>query len=99
VPDDVAERLRRRALASGRTLEAEVRVVLGDATSDADDARQRPERSASVRAAQAALMSLRDPSRSIVDELLAERRGEARRDDDASRTTSSDRCRPSTCLR
>lgn len=77
IPDDVRDRLRIRAAKAGRSLEAELRLIVTEAA--------REEASASD-----GLLALREHMRQwraanpdapgVVDELIAERREEARRE-------------------
>ena len=72
LPDEVRDRLRLRAAKSGRSMEAEVRVILTEA-SLADEAR------ASASALQEWVDRLygNQKPQEVVDELIAERRREA----------------------
>lgn len=72
LPDEVRERLRLRAARAGRSMEAEVRAILTEASLAADAAR-------SATALQSWVDDLygRERPASAVDDLLAERRREA----------------------
>lgn len=72
VPEEVRERLRLRAAKAGRSMEAEIRVILTEA-SLADGRRD------SAEALQAWVDELygRNKPKSVVDDLIAERRREA----------------------
>ena len=76
VPDHVRDRLRRRAADHGRSMEAEARAVLAQAMADAE----RPPIAARARQVQEAFAPYRLAGRSVVDELIAERRIEAQRE-------------------
>ena len=80
LPDDVREGLRLRAARSGRSTEAEVRSVLAEAVAE-QRATPRPTIAERVERLQAAFAPYRSASGSVVDELIAERRIEAWRED------------------
>lgn len=82
VPDHVRDLLRIRAAGKGRSMEAEVRVVLSDAVGERSETGGRADWMASVRAVQAAFSDLPRSAILASDELVVERRREAARDDD-----------------
>jgi plasmid stability protein len=74
LPDDVRDRIRLRAAAHGRSMEAEVRAVLVQAFEPppAEDAVARQRRK--IEAARALVRATIPPGTSLVDEFLRERR-------------------------
>lgn len=75
LPDEVRERLRRRAAHAGRSMEAEVRDILVRAAVE-------PERRQSVEALRERVRRHYGPNlpRNVVDDFIAERRREAERE-------------------
>ena len=81
LPDDVRDKLRIRAAENGRSMEAEVRSLLAASVGESRPALDRAAWEARVREMQAAFAPYRNSQSSVVDELIAERREEARRED------------------
>jgi len=82
LPDDVRDRLRVRAAEKGRSMEAEVRRVLAESVGIISPTGSRADWDAAVRDAQEAVAPARKPEGSVVDDLIAERHGEAERDEE-----------------
>lgn len=76
LPDEVRDRLRLRAAQKGRSMEAEARAVLTEAIG-AQPRASKEEYRARVARIQEEMRQFVRPGRSIVDELIAERRWEA----------------------
>ena len=80
LPDEVRDKLRVRAAEHGRSMEAEVREVLGDYVERVRTARTAVAWEKVVSDAQAAFAPFRNAGASTSDELIAERHAEAARD-------------------
>lgn len=76
LPDDVRDKLRSRAARKGRSTEAEVRSLLAEAVG-VEPRTPEPEYRARVACMQAEMRRFVRPGRSLVDEVIAERRWEA----------------------
>ena len=81
VPDDVRDRLRVRAAENGRSMEAEVRALLSDATLSKADVAGDPPGLERLSTLVDRLYGDRKPT-SVVDEVIAERRREAEREEE-----------------
>ena len=77
LPDPVRDRLRLRAAKRGRSMEAEAREVLAQAVAPDSASTTAAEVAARMRRAQAIVQARIDPSRSLVDELIEQRRRES----------------------
>ena len=77
LPDPVRDRLRLRAAKRGRSMEAEAREVLAQAVAPDSASMSAAEVAARMRRAQAIIRARIDPSRSLVDELIEQRRRES----------------------
>ena len=77
LPDPVRDRLRLRAAKRGRSMEAEAREVLAQAVAPDSASTTAAEVAARMRRAQAIIRARIDPSRSLVDELIEQRRRES----------------------
>lgn len=84
LPDPVRDRLRVRAAQNGRSMEAEAREALGRlyAPEPSHPERSAPER---VRRLQETMAPFRSDTGNVSDELLADRREEARRENETER--------------
>ena len=76
LPDEVRDQLRLRAARKGRSMEAEARAVLSEAIG-AKPRRSKEEYRPVIEKIQAEMRQFVRPGRSLVDELIAERRWEA----------------------
>jgi plasmid stability protein len=76
LPDEVRDGLRVRAAQNGRSMEAEARAVLSEAIG-AKPRMSKEEYRAVIAEIQAEMRQFVRPGRSLVDELIAERRWEA----------------------
>jgi plasmid stability protein len=76
LPDEVRAQLRVRAARNGRSVEAEARAVLSAAIG-AKPSMSKEEYRAVIEGIQAEMRQVVGPGRSLVDELIAERRWEA----------------------
>ena len=80
LPEDVRDKLRIRAAENRRSMEAEVRALLGQAVDDPSATQRTADWDDAVREARDAFAPFRNPKVSVVDELIADRRLEAWRE-------------------